>query len=203
MTTHDYSHPVNTTPPKVCAVVVHHRTLDHQYTVACLDSLKAQSYANLECITIDNLNGQLTIAEARNQAVAHTDAELVLFVAEEDMLTLDTVQAMVDLYLATKAKEATSLVHITTPCTVLLPNGTTAIMPHMTAPGMYERAYLVAHPFDASLDYHVDAAQQRAMCDRAKREGKDFTISTTHHYGYVHRAHPFRRDGITVNQGRA
>lgn len=199
MITHDFTHPVDTTPPKVCVVVVHHRPLDHPYLVDAIQSLDVHSYPNLECVTMDNCKGELTIGQARNHAVQNTDAELVAFLGEEDMLTLDTIQTMVDLYRHARSTELQALVHVTTHVMALLENGQRAIMPNMQAPGMYERAYLLKNPFDPSLDYNVDVTQLRCLHNLAQVQGQPVTFATTHHYGYILRAHPFRRDGIRVN----
>lgn len=199
MITHDFTRPVDTTPPKVCVVVVHHRPLDHPYMVEAIESLTVQSYANLECITVDNQDNSLTMGQARNQAVQHTDADLVAFMAEEDMMTLDTVQAMVDLYTHARNSDLKALVHVTTHLIALLDSGQRAIMPNMQAPGMYERAYLLNNPFDPALDERVDGAQLRCLHNLAQVKGQPVTFATTHHYGYILRVHPFRRDGIRVN----
>lgn len=196
--THDFSHPVDTNPPKVCVVLVLHRPADHPYTVEALDSLRTQTYANLEAQTVDNTAGEATIGQCRNLAVRQTDAELVLFMGEEDMLTPDTVQSMVDLYQLARRTELQSVVHVTTQMMVLLENGNRAPLPSLTAPGMYEREYLLNNPFDASLDYNVDRAQHRNLQGLAQVKGQPVTFAVTHHFGYILRMHPFRRDGINV-----
>lgn len=198
MTHHDLHRPVNTDPLKVCVVVVHHRPADGELMREAMESVKSQTYPNLEAITVDNQQGQHSIGHCRNMAVEATDADLVTFLAEEDMLSPDIVASMVGLYELAKSTELKGLVHVTTNVMALLPNGQRAMLPGLTAPGIYERAYLLNNPFDPSLDYNADKAQQRKLQALAQLQGMPVTFAVTHHYGYILRAHPFRRDGIQV-----
>lgn len=190
----DYSKPVDTMPPKVCAVVVYHRDPTNAMLLECLESLSVQSYANIECVTVDNRDNGQTIGAARNQAIALTDADLVLFLAEEDMLTPDTVQAMVDLYRMGK-ENVSDLIHITTNCMVQLEGGQ-RVLSQMKAPGMFERSFLLDNPFD---DHdRPDATMAQKLVNLASIKQQPVHFGTTHHFGYVMRMHPFRRDGINV-----
>jgi hypothetical protein len=201
MITHDFTHPVDTTPPKVCVIVVYHREQNHPWLVELLDSLQSQSYPNLECITYDNSQTGHTIGKARNLAVQHTDAELCMFIAEEDMLVLDTIQSMVSMYQFSKS-QMKGLVHVSTRCMALLENKQTVLVPDAIAPGMYERAYLLTNPFDEDLNTRVDAMQTARMENLAKLQQCPVTFATTHHFGYMLRVHPFRRDGISITPPR-
>jgi hypothetical protein len=194
MNTHNFSKPVDTMPPKVCAVIVHHRGPTHEWLLQALESLNEQSYHNLECITIDNAEKPVSIGEARNQAVAATDADLVLFLGEEDMLTPDTIQAMVGLYQVGKRSIA-GLLHITTGCMLWSEDGARK---HSTlkAPGLYERNWLAEHPFEKQD--RPDQAIERAMEQLGRLHGVPVTFGCTHHFGYILRVHPFRRDGINI-----
>ena len=200
MTTHDFTHPVDTTPPKVCVIVIYHRDPDHRFLVELLESLQNQSYPNIECITFDNRESNHRMGHARNLAVQQTDAPLCLFMAEDDMLVVDTIQSMVDMYQFAKRGELNHLVHVTTRTTALLEHGQTVQVPNLNAPGMYERQYLLANPFDPSLDLRLDELQAGNMARLAQLHKHPVTFATTHHYGYILRAHPFRRDTIRINQ---
>lgn len=197
MIINDFSRGVDTDPVKVTAIIVHHRPLEHEFVQQAIGSLRGQAYPKLECITLHNTTG-LTTGAARNAAVQQAKGQLILFLEEDDMLTSDTVASMVHLYHEAK-QQLPGLVHVTTPCIALLKDGSTAMLPAHKAPGMYEREYLLNNPFDADLDHKVDAMQQVRMQNLGKLQGRPCTFAITHHFGYVLRAHPFRRDGITVN----
>lgn len=193
----DYSHPVDTTPPAVDVVVVYHRERHHPWLLALLDSVQAQSYANVGVLLVDNSARNMSIGEARNQAIAESEAELVLFPAEEDMLTADAISAMVTFY-QFALKSNAGLVHITTHITAIDERTTQRATIQHTHGGMYQRAHLVAHPFEA-LDYpQVDASAQRALQQRAIAESINITFAVAHHFGYIMRLHPFRADGINL-----
>lgn len=198
MNPHSYTKPVDTTPPLVAIVVVHSRPFDGPYMQQLLDSIHAQSYPNIELWAMDNTGHGRTEGELRNQAVRESKADLVLFMAEEDALIVDYVASMVALYQHAKASQLDQLVYISSGVTALMPDGRTLQVTNITAPGMYERAFLESCPFDVELNSRVDHMQQVKLAQRAQMLGKPVTFATTHHYGYLLRAITFRRDGITI-----
>jgi len=191
---HDMSHPVDTMPPKVAVVIVYHREATDAWLLEAMESVSLQSYPNLECITVDNREAALSYGDARDQGVKATDAELVLFLAEEDLLTPDTIAAMVGLYQMGK-KQADQLIHITTGVMLRTEAGAQALS-SMRAPGMYERAWLATNPFGTTSAPDRDKVLQ--LQSLATTRGAMVSFGCTHHFGYVLRLHPFRRDGIQV-----
>jgi len=191
---HDFSHPVDTLPPKVAVVIVYHREPDNAMLLEAIESVNQQSYPNIECITVDNRFAGMSYGTARDLAVANSDADLVLFLAEEDMLTPDTVSSMVGLYQIGK-QQADQLVHITTGVMLRNEAGAQALST-LRAPGMYERQWLAAEPFGDTA--WPDRDKQQQMASLATVRGALVSFGCTHHFGYVLRLHPFRRDGIQV-----
>lgn len=198
MNPYSYTKPVDTTPPLVAIVVVYSRQFDGPYMQQLLDSIHAQSYPNIELWAMDNTQHQRTEGELRNQAVAEMDAPLVMFISEEDALIVDYVASMVALYKHAKAQQLDQLVYITSGVTALMEDGRTLQVTNISAPGMYETAFLKSCPFDVELNSRVDHMQQVKLAQRAQMLGKPVTFATTHHYGYLLRAIPFRRDGIII-----
>lgn len=194
---HDMSHPVQTMPPKVAVVLVYHREPRYVHLIDAMESVSLQSYPNCECITVNNCKAGLTLGAARNLAVADTDARYILPLQEDDMLTPDTVQVLVDSFERT-LQESPTVVHVTHGCCILLQDGRVGVATGIHAPGLYLRDHLVSNPFDPDLTMNVDAAQQRLM-DRLVSVVKGPTQSVVgHHFGYLLRDTPFRRDGIKV-----
>ncbi len=193
---HDFTHTVDTMPPKVCVGIVYHREPNDKWLLDAMESLSVQSYPNVECITVDNRDNQLTIAAARNSVVSNTDAPFVLFLCEEDMLAPDSIACLVSMHQVGKST-APTLVHTTHKCVVILENGQLAIS-ELHAPGLYERDYLLSNPFDADLTQRVDLNQMVNLRNLALLVKGPTSWCVAHHYGYQLREHMFRRDGITI-----
>lgn len=199
MNRHQFTKPVDTEPPLVAIVVVHRRPFDGELMQQLVDSIKGQSYSNIELLAMHHTDLAQSAGLLRNQVVRQTEAQLVLFMAEEDMLVVDYVASMVALYQHAKATDMHQLIHITSGITGLLPNGHMAPVNNLVAPGMYQRQFLLDVPFDNDLDHRVDEMQRVKLADRARAEGKPVTFATTHHFGYILRIMPFRSDGISIN----
>ena len=200
MIRHPFTKPIDTTPPLVGIVVVHRRPFDGELMQELVQSIRGQSYSNIELLAMHHTDLSLGTGLLRNQAVQQSEAQLVLFMAEEDMLVVDYVASMVALYHHAKITNMDQLVHITSGITGMMPNGQMAPVNNLVAPGMYERQFLLDVPFDPELDHRVDEMQRVKLADRARTLNKPVTFATTHHYGYILRAMPFRSDGISFTQ---
>jgi hypothetical protein len=195
-TTVDMEQPVNTAPPRVAVVLAHHRPETDPLVADAIRSVRGQSYTNKELVLVDCVKAGISSqGKAWNLGVATSEAPLVAFLREYDMLTEDTLQAMVDLYHMVK-KEVPGLVHITTQCLALFPNGNKGLST-ARAPGLFERSFLMEVPFTTEV-MRPEEAMVGQLAERALRTKQDATIGLTHHFGYVLRDVPFRRDGIIV-----
>lgn len=195
--THSFTKPVNTEPPLVAIITVCHRPADHPYHLDLLDSIQGQSYPHIELWAMDNVDLLHSEAALRNEAVANTTAPLCMFIAEEDMLVVDYVQSMVSMYFDALQKIGPHFVHVSSGITAMRENGTTAIT-NLKAPGMYARQFLLDNPFPTDGSSNLDQHQLHKLHQLAQLGGVPVTFATTHHYGYILRAHAFRRDGITL-----
>lgn len=193
----DHTKPVDTTPPKVDVVMIQVREDDHRWVKEAVKSVEDQSYPHLGLLIVDNRDRALTIGQAWNGAVQASDADLVLFLGDDDALVHDLVASMVSTWAWMKAK-VPNLVHVTTNCTLVDDNsGAVAIGPiHHT--GMFLRQFLVEHPFDESLAKGVGKQKMQAIAQAQKFLGQAMSSGIMHHYGYIFRQHPWMVGGQQV-----
>lgn len=190
----DRHRPVDTTPPKVDIIMVQIRPDDHPWVEEVMQSIQEQTYAHLGMLRVDNQDRALTIGSAWNLAVQASDADLVLFIGDDDALTPDLVSCMVDGWQHLRTN-APNLVHLTTHCTVLDDLTKQAAHVQVQHTGMFLRQFLLDHPFDGELPRHVGIAKLRAISDAQRELQEPMSMAILHHYGYIFRQHPFMAGG--------
>lgn len=194
---HDHTKPVDTCPPKVDIIMAQIRPDDHPWVADAKRSVAEQSYPNLGLIVVDNLDRSLTIGSAWNAAVAHSDADMVLLLGDDDALSADLVSSMVHGWQHLQ-QQAPNLVHMTTHCTVVDDISRATLHAPVQHTGMFLRRYLVDDPFDADLDRHVGHAKLRAISEAQKALGQPMSMAILHHYGYIYRQHAFMTNGRPI-----
>jgi len=193
-TRHTNDKPVNPDPPSVEVVIVHRRPLDHPWLVQAVASIQEQTYPKLSLMLVDNQDMGVVMGDAINQAVAASTADFILVVMEEDQLTFDTVQAMVDMFQSAQ-KYQPNIIHVTTYCTIIVDGQNGHAQAQLLMPGMWLRSHLVEHGFNAKLDTNVHRDIASQVQDLQRLSNKPMTMAFAHHYGYILRQHPFRGDG--------
>ncbi len=180
--------PVNTMPPRVAVLMVNSRGAAHPWFMAALDSVKAQSYDNIELLVLDNNAHQLSIGAAYNQLVLATDAEFVEFVSDDDLLTVDQVASSLACMLSAR-KKGEAIVHVTSNTLFLLEQQQQLLHTPFCHLGMFHREFLLSNRFNEALAHGV-AADMHSRLDRmSKLMGKPISVPITHHYGYIWRQH--------------
>lgn len=193
----DHTRPVDTTPLKVDVLMIQTRDDDHTWVKQALQSVDDQSYPHLGLVVVDNKDRSLTIGQAWNGAAQASDADLVLFLGDDDALTVDLVESMTASWHYIRAK-VPNLVHLTTHCTLLdEATGARAIgpIPHT---GMFLRRFLIEHPFDETLSRGVGKQKMQAIQQAQKFVGEPMSTAITHHHGYIFRHHPWMIGGPQV-----
>lgn len=194
----DLTKPVNTMPPRVDVCMVRVRSSDHQWVRDAYESVNAQSYEHLGLLDLDNTDRELSIGAAWNACVQASTADLLLFMGDDDALTPDLVSCMVDGYLWMR-KDAPNLIRVTTNCTLLDDesklNGVANGIHHT---GMFQRAYLLDHPFDEELGHGVGKAMATSIDHSQRLLGQPLSVGIMHHAGYIYRQHAFMASGNPI-----
>lgn len=191
---------VDTMPLRVAVCMVHSRS--GRWPVDAMNSVRAQSYANTELVVLDNTDHSLSIGAAYNQLVRFTTAPLVLFLSDDDLLSLDLVASMVACMQLDRDNGA-PLEHCTTNCTLLIEqNGSAAQAPVMHL-GMFRRAFLERNPFDEALPKGVHTDMLGRIARQQDLARVQLTAVISHHYGYIFRQHVGQASGMVVQPRNA
>lgn len=193
----DHTKPVDTLPLKVDVCMIQIRPDDHEWVAEAKRCVSEQSYAHLGFLVVDNLDRSLSIGAAWNACVAQSDADLLLFLGDDDGMTPDLVECMVNGWRHMQP-QAPNLVHLTTHCTVM--NAQASLTAHLQVPhtGMFLRRFLVDHPFDEAITRHVGASKVNAVHVAGKELAQPMSMAIIHHYGYLWRQHPWMNNGRPI-----
>lgn len=186
--------------PLVAVAIANSRPLDHPWVKECFESVKAQTYALVETVVVDNRDHHYTIGRAWNEAVRATEAPYVLFVGDDDKLALDLVASLVGNWPVVEA-QFPELACLTTCCT-FLHEGTNAsghMPPNFMHTGMWLREFLLRHPFNETLAKGVDTAHVGLLDRMSALARRPMRACLTHHFGYVWRQHVGMASGMRMS----
>lgn len=187
---------VDTMPMRVAVAVVHSRGAN-PWVLQALDSVKAQSYANTELVVLDNNDHALTIGAAYNELARFTTAPLVLYLSDDDLLSIDLVASMVAAWEYGRSSNP-DLVHCTTNCTAYMDQYGTMVATPLAHLGMFDRAWLLENPFDETLPKGVAQDMHSRLQRRSELARKVYSQTITHHYGYIYRQHVGMAGGMRI-----
>lgn len=194
----EHSKPVDTTPLKVDVIMIQQRPDDHAWVKEAKATVEQQCYPHLGFLVVNNERSPdreaLTIGEAWNLAVAQSDADLVLFLGDDDGLCADLVTCMVESWKHMR-KNAPNLVHLTTHCTVMDEEAGLVAQMAVTHTGMYLRQYLVDFPFNETLDRWVGRAKLNEVEQSQRFLGQPMSMGIVHYSGYIFRQHAWMVSG--------
>jgi|APTNR8051073442_1049403.scaffolds.fasta_scaffold00807_21 hypothetical protein len=194
----DLSKPVNTMPFSVDVCVVRVRPADHPWVQEAHNSVHEQSYEHLGLLDLDNTDRELSIGAAWNACVRASTADLLLFLGDDDALTPDLVSCMVDGYIWMR-KKAPNLIRVSTNCTVLDDDSKLSMVANgLHHTGMFQRAYLLDHPFDEELCHGVGKAMATSIDHSQRLLGQPLSVGIMHHAGYIYRQHMFMASGNPI-----
>lgn len=188
---------VDTMPLRVAVCMVHSRT--GQWPIQAMDSVRVQSYANTELVVLDNTDHSLSIGAAYNALVRFTTAPLVLYLSDDDLLSVDLVASMVACMQLDQDNGA-SLEHCTTNCTLLIDQDGSAAQAPVMHLGMFVRTWLESNPFDEALPKGVHKDMLGRIARQQELLGKQLTAVITHHFGYIFRQHVGQASGMVVQR---
>lgn len=186
--------------PKVTVVVINSRLKSHPvYVKECFDSIRAQSYSNIQFIVIDNLEKLQTIGRCWNKAVKMAKGKYILFVGDDDFITKDYIESLVTI-IESESIGLTRIAGISSYLTMFHhPGQSPEIMqePRELIPtGMYLRKYLKKNPFKEYLTKYVDSEFMNRIAQQ-----RDTLLMHRQQYGYFYRSHSGQQSGFKVLGG--
>ncbi len=168
--------------PLISVVIVDSRSIEHPDWVSmCLNSIKHQTYSNIELIKIDNTDHSMSIGKAFNTGVQQAHGEYCLFVGDDDYISNDYVASLVENVKSLRAS-GHAVRGLSTYKTIFTETARyTAAKP---VQGMWERQLLLEYPYDETLTVRVDHYAIMGALGR----GEQFYV-IPHQFGYFHRKH--------------
>jgi HrpA-like RNA helicase len=191
----DHSKTINTLPLKVDVAMIQVRDESHAWVRQAMESVSVQSYPNVGSLTFQNKDRMVKIGKAWNTIVQESDADLILFMGDDDILNMDLVQSLVDHFVHLREMQP-NVVHITSFCTLLDDQSGRVAYHQVNHTGMYLRKFLIDHPFDEEIEINVGEHQLRTIAQVSRMSGQPMTVGITHNFGYVFRQHPFMNPGF-------
>jgi len=178
--------------PKVTIAVVNSRLKSQPLFVKeCYDSLRNQTYPNIQIVIIENYDKLITIGKCFNNAVKRAKGKYILFVGDDDFITPDYVTTLVDI---AENSNIAQLVGISSYLTLFSQkeDGTIRREARELIPtGMWVTKFLRKYPFKEYLTRYIDTE----LMDRAKELGFNQVVAQ-HSYGYFYRSHNTQVSGF-------
>jgi len=170
--------------PIISIVIVNSRGRKHpEWLQECLNSVRGQSYYNIQPIIVENTDRLITIGKAFNEGVKEAKGEWVLFLGDDDWITPDYVSALVSYaYYSGDTKS----VCVTTFLTMFHSDGKEVKREprELAVTGMWRKDYLLEYPACEFLTRYVDTD----MMSKTEERG-DKMATLRWHYGYFYRSH--------------
>jgi glycosyltransferase involved in cell wall biosynthesis len=178
--------------PRVSIIMVVSRQKSHpKYVRRAVESVKAQTWGNLDFIQILNNDRQSSIGTCFNEGVKQSTAKYCLFIGDDDVIQPELVQFLVDFHLRAKKIVGDKLVGST--CHMTFNNEEEGTKGYFPAPfqGMYERVFLLNYRYNTALKHNVDTEH----IQRIQKAG--FAVACCEYYqGYHYRIHKDMVSGI-------
>lgn len=208
-TEHTLCNTMHTDLPLVDVVIVNSRGSDHKWFRQAYSSAREQTYGHLGVLVVYNNDHALSIGAARNLAARVSNAKWLLFLDDDDYISIDlvahlasTIEKLRNRPVATSESSLSELVMISSGMTLVdgqdrvlseqkqYDNG---VLGHMYMQihhtGMYLRDWLLKYPADETLSRYVSTDMQRKAIAYGKELGRRTTWATSYHYGYHYRQH--------------
>ena len=148
------------------------------------NSVKAQSWANVDFIKVMNTDRKATIGQCWNEAVKYASGKFVLFVGDDDFIAPEFVQYFVDQYIRHE-KQVPGMIGLTCYCLRVNEAGDRIGYTDTAFTGFFTRDFVRENPFNELLPNKVDTEYHARI-----RKDKMINLACIPHYfGYYYRAH--------------
>lgn len=161
------------------------------YVKQCLDSIRKQTYKNIEVITVDNDDKLITIGKAFNTVARKGKGEYVLYIGDDDYIAPDYVGSLVAMLKENLDND--KIAGVSSYLTMFKTSGEQVLAEHRTLvpTGMWKREIILEEQFREYLTKYVDSE----FADRIRAKGY-IQLIAEHNYGYFYRAHEQQISGF-------
>jgi glycosyltransferase involved in cell wall biosynthesis len=168
--------------PIVSIVVINSRGLKApEMLKECFDSIREQSYPNIEPVVVTNFDKLMTIGKAFNDGVRKASGEWILFLGDDDRIAPDYVSSLITF---ASGIGDPKMAYVSTFLTMF--NGMGKAEPRELVPtGMWKKEYLLENPFKEYLTRYVDTE----IMERVEKSPDHNSYLMRWHYGYFYRSH--------------
>ena len=168
--------------PAISVIIIDSRShLKPEWVEKAIDSVKEQTFKDLEVIVLDNTGRTNSIGNMFNQGVQTASADWVYFLGDDDFVSIDyfgSLKAFIDKY----ADEDT--VCCSTYSTFFDDEKRVMSINAMTPMGCFKRDYLLENKFNEDIIKYIDVE----MYQRLDKQGKKAKVCRWH-FGYYYRQH--------------
>ncbi len=174
-------------------VVIDSRSKTHkEWVKQCLDSIRSQTYRDIDVRVIDNTAKLLTIGRCRNQGAKMLEGcKWILYVDDDDWIERNYVQYLLDF---AEYNDSPELAGVSTSCTFMYPDHWE--LRSEVPIGMWKREYLLEHPYDEGLTKYEDID----MVKKLVKGGKHRIMSASYLTGYYYRQHDCKNSGLKLTK---
>lgn len=173
------------------AVLISRAKTKPEYVQQCLDSIRNQTYKNIETIIVYNDDKLISIGKGYNTLAKKANGEYVLYVNDDDYIAPDYVASLVA---AVKQNiDNPKIYHISSFLTLFRRSGENLFVEQkqLVPIGMFKKEILLQEGFKEYLLRYVDSEYM----DRMKSKGYEEVI-VQHNYGYFYRSHEQQISGF-------
>lgn len=184
--------------PKVTIAIVNSRMkTDPMMVKQCYDSLRKQTYENIQIVVIENYDKMLTIGKCFNDAARRAKGKYILFIGDDDFVTDDYVTTLVSMIEDTSVANVVGISSYLTLFSINDKGEMTREPRELIPTGMWNTKWIKKNPFKEYLTRYVDTE----LMDKARADG-NVQLVAAHSYGYFYRAHPQQVSGFKAFAGK-
>lgn len=184
--------------PKVTIAIVNSRMKSEPMMVKqCYDSLRKQTYENIQIVVIENYDKLLTIGKCFNDAAKRAKGKYILFLGDDDFIVDDYITTLVAMIENTVVANVVGISSYLTLFSINDKNEMRREPRELIPTGMWNVKWLRKNPFKEYLTRYVDTE----LMDKARDEG-NIQLIAAHSYGYFYRAHPNQVSGYKAFAGK-
>lgn len=157
----------------------------------CYDSLKVQSYPNIEIIVIENYNREYTLGKCWNDGIRKAKGDWLFFIGDDDFISPDYINTLAVASLSTEK----DICQITTYLTMFRETAHNDIKESkaLIPTGMWRKSYLLEYPPLENKNKFVDTVMMSEIPNNGYR-----AIILDYHYGYYYRSHTLQTSGMKL-----
>lgn len=177
-------------PPHVSVLlIVSREKTNPDWVSMARESIYSQTFDRYEVVEIDNNENEFSIGACWNAGIAEASGEAVLIVGDDDWISIDYIHSLFSAF--SEAKKAANVSSAHTYATIVDESIGKSGLCKKIASGMWDREFMIEHPFDETLKNQVDTAYFEKRDTIWGSSG----VVIPWHFGYFYRQHDSMASG--------